>query len=268
VDALITIPNQRLLSIADSKMTFLEAFRLADDVLKQGIQGIADLITRPGIINLDFADVKTIMSGAGSAYMAIGRGQGDNRAMDAARMAIESPLLEMSIQGATGILFNISGPNDLGLQEIYEAAEVVRQAADQNVNFIFGATLDEHMASQEVAVTLIATGFDNDRGQGRLRPLFPRTNPGAPEPQQPRYPGRPNANPLPQQPYPRTGLGDPGLGGLGGPRDRPPVDDPQRRNPAPPPQPPPQRSGQPENPPGSDDDDFDVPPFVHILRGR
>ncbi len=266
VDALITIPNQRLLSIADSKMTFLEAFRLADDVLKQGIQGIADLITRPGIINLDFADVKTIMSGAGSAYMAIGRGQGDNRAMDAARMAIESPLLEMSIQGATGILFNISGPSDLGLQEIYEAAEVVRQAADQNVNFIFGATLDEHMASQEVAVTLIATGFDHDRGQGRLRPLFPRTN-AAPEPQPQRYPGRPNANPLPQQqPYPRTGLGDPGLGGLGGTRERPPADEP-RRNPAPQ-QPPAQRPGQPENPPGSDDDDFDVPPFVHILRGR
>jgi cell division protein FtsZ len=266
VDALITIPNQRLLSIADSKMTFLEAFRLADDVLKQGIQGIADLITRPGIINLDFADVKTIMSGAGSAYMAIGRGQGDNRAMDAARMAIESPLLEMSIQGATGILFNISGPNDLGLQEIYEAAEVVRQAADQNVNFIFGATLDEHMASQEVAVTLIATGFDNDRGQGRLRPLFPRTNPGAPEPPQ-RYPGRPNATPLPQQqPYRPTGSVDPGLGNLGGPRDRPPLDEPPRRNPAPPP--PQQRPGPQEPPQGGDDDDFDVPPFVHILRGR
>ncbi len=173
VDALITIPNQRLLSIADSKMTFMEAFRLADDVLKQGIQGIADLITRPGIINLDFADVKTIMSGAGSAFMAIGRGTGDTRAQDAARMAIESPLLEMSIQGATGILFNISGPSDMGLQEIYEAAEIVREAADQNVNFIFGATLDEHMASQEVAVTLIATGFDNDRGQGPAPAALP-----------------------------------------------------------------------------------------------
>lgn len=267
VDALITIPNQRLLAIADSKMTFLEAFRLADDVLKQGIQGIADLITRPGIINLDFADVKTIMSGAGSAYMAIGRGQGDNRAMDAARMAIESPLLEMSIQGATGILFNISGPNDLGLQEIYEAAEVVRQAADQNVNFIFGATLDEHMASQEVAVTLIATGFDNDRGQGRLRPLFPRTNAGAPEPPPQRYTGRPNPSPLPpQQPYRPTGSTDSGLGNLGGSRERSPLDDPLRRNPAPQP-PPQQRPNQPENPQGGDDD-FDVPPFVHILRGR
>ncbi|MGI8854322.1 MAG: cell division protein FtsZ [Thermomicrobiales bacterium] len=252
VDALITIPNQRLLAIADSKMTFVEAFRLADDVLKQGIQGIADLITRPGIINLDFADVKTIMSGAGSAFMAIGRGTGDTRAQDAARMAIESPLLEMSIQGATGILFNISGPSDMGLQEIYEAAEIVREAADQNVNFIFGATLDEHMASQEVSVTLIATGFDNDRGQGRLRPLFPRTGP-ANEPPQPQPYRRPATSPLPpQQPYRPTGSGQ-------GQRD-----DDQRRQP---PQQPP-RGGQPETKPGSDDDDFDVPPFVHILRGR
>jgi hypothetical protein len=122
------------------------------------------------------------------------------------------------------------------------------------------------MASQEVAVTLIATGFDHDRGQGRLRPLFPRTNPGAPELPQ-RYTGRPGTTPLPpQQPYRPTGSGDPGPGGFGAPRDRSPLDDP-RRNPAPQP-PPPQRSGQPENPQGSDDDDFDVPPFVHILRGR
>ena len=258
VDALITIPNQRLLSIADSKTTILEAFRLADDVLRQGIQGIADLITKPGIINLDFADVKTVMSGAGSAFMAIGRGTGDSRAQDAARMAIDSPLLEMSIQGATGILFNISGPSDMGLQEIYEAAEIVRQAADQNVNFIFGATLDEHMASQEVAVTLIATGFDNDRGQGRLRPLFPRTS-EPPQQQQPyRRPASPNTLPAPQ-PYRPTGSG--GQGSLGG-GTRPPEarDDEQRRPPA--------RPGQPESKPGSDDDDFDVPPFVHILRGR
>jgi cell division protein FtsZ len=262
VDALITIPNQRLLSIADSKMTFMEAFRLADDVLKQGIQGIADLITRPGIINLDFADVKTIMSGAGSAFMAIGRGTGDTRAQDAARMAIESPLLEMSIQGATGILFNISGPSDMGLQEIYEAAEIVREAADQNVNFIFGATLDEHMASQEVSVTLIATGFDNDRSQGRLRPLFPRTGP-ANEPPQPQPYRRPGTSPLPpQQPYRPTGSGQGPLGGSGTRAPDPRGDD-QRRQP---PQPP--RGGQPETKPGSDDDDFDVPPFVHILRGR
>jgi cell division protein FtsZ len=250
VDALITIPNQRLLAIADSKMTFIDAFRLADDVLKQGIQGIADLITRPGIINLDFADVKTIMSGAGSAFMAIGRGTGDTRAQDAARMAIESPLLEMSIQGATGILFNISGPSDMGLQEIYEAAEIVREAADQSVNFIFGATLDEHMASQEVAVTLIATGFDNDRGQ-RVRPLFPRTSP-----EQPQTYRRPTSPPLPpQQPYRPTGSAP------GGTRQPDPREDDQRRQP-------PTRGGQPESKPGSDDDDFDVPPFVHILRGR
>ena len=268
VDALITIPNQRLLSIADSKMTFLDAFRLADDVLKQGIQGIADLITRPGVINLDFADVKTIMTSAGSAYMAIGRGAGDNRATDAARMAIESPLLEMSIQGATGILFNIAGPSDLGLQEIHDAADIVRQASDQNVNFIFGATLDEQMSSQEVAVTLIATGFDNERGQGRLRPLFPRTSHGGSQEPPPRYGTRPTTTPppLPSQPsYRPTGGGDRGFGGSGPTRADAPLNDPRRT----PPERTPPRSGAPERKPGgNDDDDFDVPPFVHILRGR
>ncbi len=258
VDALITIPNQRLLAIADSKTTIVEAFRMADDVLRQGIQGIADLITKPGVINLDFADVKTVMSGAGSAFMAIGRGTGDNRAQDAARMAIDSPLLEMSIQGATGILFNISGPSDMGLQEIYEAAEIVRQAADQNVNFIFGATLDEHMSSQEVAVTLIATGFDNDRGQGRLRPLFPRTTE---PPQQQPYRRQPATSLPPQQPYRPTGGGTQGPLGSGS-RMPEPRDDDQRRLP---PRPAP---GQQEPKSGNNDDDFDVPPFVHILRGR
>jgi cell division protein FtsZ len=166
----------------------------------------------------------------------------------------------MSIQGATGILFNISGPSDMGLQEIYEAAEIVREAADQNVNFIFGATLDEHMASQEVAVTLIATGFDNDRGQGRLRPLFPRTGPANEPPQAQPY-RRPGTNPLPpQQPYRPTGSSERGSIGGSGTRMPPDPRDDDRRQPP--------RSGQPETKPGNDDDDFDVPPFVHILRGR
>src|SRR6185437_2407057 len=135
-----------------------EAFRLADDVLRQGIQGISDLITKPGLINLDFADVKTIMRDAGSALMAIGRGTGETRCVDAARMAIESPLLEMSIDGAVGVLYNIIGGPDLSLTEITEAAEVIRAAADDDAEIIFGATTDDAMG-RDVQITLIATGF-------------------------------------------------------------------------------------------------------------
>ncbi len=272
VDALITIPNQRLLSIADPKMTFVEAFRLADDVLKQGIQGIADLITKPGMINLDFADVKTIITGAGSAFMAIGRGSGDTRAADAARMAIESPLLEMSIQGATGILFSISGPSDLGLQEVNEAAEIVRSAADPNVNFIFGTTLDEQMSSQEVSITLIATGFDSDRNQ-KLRPLFPRTN-VAPSPSEQQQSYRTSPRGLPPQPTYRPPA--PTNSPTPPPRSAPANDgrtsEFNRQPPAAPPRStrPDPRQPDPRQKDASDkgDDDFDVPPFVQILRGR
>lgn len=158
VDALITIPNQRLISLVDPKTPFSEAFRLADDVLRQGIQGISDLITRPGLINLDFADVKTIMRDAGSALMAIGRGTGEARCVDAARMAIESPLLEMSIDGAVGVLYNITAGPDLSLSEITEAAEVIQAAVDDDAEIIFGATTDEAMG-RDVQITLIATGF-------------------------------------------------------------------------------------------------------------
>lgn len=164
VDALITIPNQRLISLVDPKTPFSEAFRLADDVLRQGIQGISDLIVKPGLINLDFADVKTIMRDAGSALMAIGRGTGEARCVDAARMAIESPLLEMSIEGAVGVLYNIIGGQDLSLTEITEAAEVIRSAADDDAEIIFGATTDEAMG-RDVQITLIATGFQG--GQPR-----------------------------------------------------------------------------------------------------
>ncbi|HET7037086.1 MAG TPA: cell division protein FtsZ [Thermomicrobiaceae bacterium] len=170
VDALITIPNQRLISLVDPKTPFSEAFRLADDVLRQGIQGISDLIVKPGLINLDFADVKTIMRDAGSALMAIGRGTGENRTVDAARMAIESPLLEMSIDGAVGVLYNIIGGQDLSLSEINEAAEVIRAAADEDAEIIFGATTDDAMG-KDVQITLIATGF---QGGGSAR----RTQPG------------------------------------------------------------------------------------------
>ncbi|NWJ44465.1 MAG: cell division protein FtsZ [Chloroflexi bacterium] len=169
VDTLITIPNDRLLQVADKKTSIVEAFRIADDVLRQGIQGISDLITVPGLINLDFADVKSIMTDAGSALMAIGHGTGDNRCIDAAKQAIESPLLELSIEGARGVLFNITGGDDLGILEVYEAAEIIQQAADPDANIIVGAVIDPRMGS-EVKLTVIATGFDAVR-KPQLRPV-------------------------------------------------------------------------------------------------
>ena len=160
VDTLIVIPNQRLLDVVDKKMSLLEAFKVADSVLTQGVQGIADLITTPGLINVDFADVRTIMTDAGSALMGIGHGVGENRATTAARMAISSPLLEVSIDGAKGILFNIIGGQDLTMTEINEAANIISQAADPDANIIFGATIDDKMADQ-IKISVIGTGFDN-----------------------------------------------------------------------------------------------------------
>lgn len=159
VDALITIPNERLLHMVDPKTTVTEAFQIADDVLRQGIAGISDLITKPGVINLDFADVKTIMHDAGSALMAIGYGEGSDRCVNAAREAIESPLLEMNIQGAKGVLYNISGGGNLTLFETSEAADVIRAAADDDAEIIYGTSIDEALGDG-VMITLIATGFD------------------------------------------------------------------------------------------------------------
>ena len=169
VDALITIPNERLLHMVDPKTPITEAFRIADDVLRQGIAGISDLITKPGIINLDFADVKTIMQDAGSALMAIGFGKGENRCIDAAREAIESPLLEMNIQGATGVLYNITGGSDLTLIETSEAAEVIRAAADEDAEIIYGTSIDESLGDA-VTITLIATGFDDSSSYAQPQP--------------------------------------------------------------------------------------------------
>lgn len=160
VDTLITVPNDRLLAIADKKMPLKEAFRLADDVLRQGIQGISDLITVPGLINLDFADVKTIMSAAGSALMAIGEAGSESRAVDAAHMAIASPLLDIDISGARGVLFNITGGTDLTLFEVNEAAEIISKAAHPEANIIFGAVQDPSYEGK-VKITVIATGFDS-----------------------------------------------------------------------------------------------------------
>lgn len=165
VDTLITVPNDRLLQVADKKMPLKEAFRLADDVLRQGIQGISDLITVPGLINLDFADVKTIMSAAGSALMAIGEATGESRAIDAAHMAISSPLLDIDINGARGVLFNITGGLDLTLYEVNEAADIISKAAHPEANIIFGAVQDPAYDGK-VKITVIATGFDE---QDRVR---------------------------------------------------------------------------------------------------
>ena len=162
VDALIVIPNQRLLETVEKNMTLQEAFKLADAVLGQGVQGISDLITMPGLINVDFADVKTIMSSAGSALMGIGVAGGKNRAAAAARMAIASPLLEVSIEGAKGVLFNIVGGSDLSMTEVNEAAQIIAQAADPDANIIFGATIKEDQLDQ-VKISVIATGFDETR---------------------------------------------------------------------------------------------------------
>ncbi|MDR7483803.1 MAG: cell division protein FtsZ [Armatimonadota bacterium] len=162
VSTLITIPNDRLLQIIDRQATVIEAFRTADDVLRQGVQGIADLITVPGLINLDFADVRTIMAEAGSALIGIGVASGDDRATRAAQAAISSPLLETSMDGARGVLINVTGGTDLGLLEVSEAARIVAEAADPEANIIFGAVIDEKVRD-EVRITVIATGFDAAR---------------------------------------------------------------------------------------------------------
>ncbi len=159
VDTLIVIPNDRLLQVVDRNTSILDAFRVADDVLRQGVQGISDLVAVPGLINLDFADIKTIMLNTGSALMGIGIGSGETRAVDAAKAAISSPLLEASIDGARGVLLSITGDENLGLFEVNEAAEVIAQAADPEANIIFGAVIDEGL-DDEIHVTVIATGFD------------------------------------------------------------------------------------------------------------
>lgn len=162
VDTLIIIPNQRILDVVDKKLSLIEAFRVADSVLSQGVQGISDIITVPGLINVDFADVKTVMSNSGSALMGVGTGVGENRAQTAARSAIASPLLEISMEGARGVLLNITGGADLTMSEVDEAAKIIVQEADPDANIIFGASIDEKMRDQ-IKITVIATGFDQAR---------------------------------------------------------------------------------------------------------
>ncbi|MGU3469931.1 cell division protein FtsZ [Paenibacillus sp. D51F] len=199
VDTLIIIPNDRLLEIVDKKTPMLEAFREADNVLRQAVQGISDLIKVPGLINLDFADVKTIMTERGSALMGIGIATGENRATEAARKAIQSPLLETSIDGARGVIMNITGGTNLSLYEVNEAAEIVIEASDPEVNMIFGAIIDEDF-KDEIKVTVIATGFEH-----KAAPVQPARRPqtqshgAAPEPQEQRAP-QPSAKPFTNTP--------------------------------------------------------------------
>ena len=167
VDALIVIPNDKLLEVIEKMTSMLDAFKIADDVLRQGVQGIADLITIPGLINLDFADVKTIMKDSGSAMMGIGRASGEGRAVEAAKQAVSSPLLEQTINGATGVLLNITGGETLTLQEVHQAADVIYNCVDENANIVFGSVVSENMGD-EIAITVIATGFESRKSISHL----------------------------------------------------------------------------------------------------
>ena len=163
VDTLVVIPNDKLLQVIDRKTSIVEAFKMADDVLRQGVQGISDLIAIPGLVNLDFADVKTIMLNTGMAHMGIGRASGENRAEDAAKQAVQSPLLETSIEGARGVIINITGGSNLGLHEVNTAAELIQRSVDPEANIIFGAVIDESL-EEDLVITVIATGFDKEEG--------------------------------------------------------------------------------------------------------
>jgi cell division protein FtsZ len=238
VDALIVIPNDRLLQVATRGTSMMEAFSMADEVLLHGIAGISDLITVRGLINLDFADIRSVMAQSGSALMALGRASGRNRTVDAATMAISSPLLEQSIEGAKGVIFNITGGNDMGIQEINEAADLITRAADPEANIIFGAAIDPAMRD-EVRITLIATGFDL---QARTR-----------GPVQRQQMGRPVQTPVDQPPRQQLS-----------PADQPPrqQSSPAAR-PATRPTPPPARPMDKEP---QDLDDDDIPPFLRKRR--
>lgn len=185
VDALITIPNDKLLSIIDKKVTLVNAFKIVDDVLRQGVQGISDLITKPGVVNVDFADVRAILQDSGSALMGIGVASGENRAAEAAKAAINSPLLELAIDGAKGVLFNVSGSSDLTMLEINEAANIITESIDPNAKVIFGAVVDEQIRKGEVQITVVATGFDEEKlvAKSLYRNSMLSTNPvSQPEP--------------------------------------------------------------------------------------
>jgi cell division protein FtsZ len=250
VDTLIVIPNDRLLQIASKNATLQQAFSLADDVLRQGIQGISELITVPALINLDFADVRTIMSEGGAALMAVGRGSGDERARKAAETAISSALLDVTIDGARGILFNITGGKDLSLFEVNEAAAIIKESAHPEVNLIFGAQVDESMGD-EVRITVIATGFEHSSRVGRRmeqQPIVRGSGINRSQPTQSARPMQQYTPPVPQPPAPVERQAPP----------PPPVEQPRQQPPA---QQPP---AQPDNYGARvyDEDNIDIPTFI------
>ncbi|MEV0255457.1 cell division protein FtsZ [Streptomyces sp. NPDC050732] len=257
VDTLIVIPNDRLLSISDRQVSVLDAFKSADQVLLSGVQGITDLITTPGLINLDFADVKSVMSEAGSALMGIGSARGDDRAVAAAEMAISSPLLEASIDGARGVLLSISGGSDLGLFEINEAAQLVSEAAHPEANIIFGAVIDDALGD-EVRVTVIAAGFDGGQPPSKRDNVLGSASSGAPKREEP-APSSATSRPAESS--------RPAFGSLGSvtPRDEPSA--PEPAEPAPVSEAPSAPSAPPQVPPArpyqdSQAEELDVPDFL------
>ncbi len=247
VDTLIVIPNDRLLQIADKRASLQQAFSLADDVLRQGIQGISELITVPALINLDFADVRTIMSEGGAALMAVGRADGDDRARRAAELAISSGLLDVTIDGARGILFNITGGSGLSLFEVNEAAAIIKESAHPEVNLIFGAQIDENLGD-EVRITVIATGFEPSRVARKVESPFRQ-----PQPVQRPTSTQHQAQRPQQQQFPT----------------QPPANQPQEQLPPAPPQPrPAAQPPQPSDVPARvyDEDDIDIPTFLRKRR--
>lgn len=265
VDALIVIPNQRLLEVVDKAMGLQEAFRLADSVLGQGVQGISDLIVMPGLINVDFADVRTIMTNAGSALMGIGQASGEHRAATAAQMAIASPLLEVSIEGAKGVLFNIVGGPDLSMNEVNEAAQIIAQAAEPDANIIFGATIKDDLVDV-VKISVIATGFDESRlklreyaGVGAMRSPFQQSSGLSTTP-----PPQPQSQPM----YTSNGSG----GYTAAPRPQSEAPKPVQQQQYTPPPPPRQREPEPEPEQISQfdadepEDDLEIPAFLRQNR--
>ncbi|MEU5833549.1 cell division protein FtsZ [Streptomyces diacarni] len=260
VDTLIVIPNDRLLSISDRQVSVLDAFKSADQVLLSGVQGITDLITTPGLINLDFADVKSVMSEAGSALMGIGSARGDDRAVAAAEMAISSPLLEASIDGARGVLLSISGGSDLGLFEINEAAQLVSEAAHPEANIIFGAVIDDALGD-EVRVTVIAAGFDGGQPPSKKgeKALGSSSSSSSSQPAYKEESPSPSSDPEPERPA---------FGGLGSVTPREEEDSiPSRREPSPVGEVPPPPPTTPQVPPArpyhdSQAEELDVPDFL------
>jgi cell division protein FtsZ len=258
VDTLITIPNDRLRDVVQKNTSMVEAFRFVDDVLRQGVQGISDIITVPGLINLDFADVRAVMRDAGSALMGIGRASGDNRALDATRQAIASPLLEVNINGAQGILFNISGSANLSLFEVTEAAEEIRAVADPEANIIFGTSFDERLGD-EVMITVIATGFDPSR---QHEPQRNESRTQVPIPVAVSSDGNEFQRELDEQTLRTVDLGgsrgrSPGIYGYNGQMERQPAPDPVRSTP--PRRPVPDRQTM---RPLYDDQDLEIPSFL------